>query len=196
MTLFFGSFLALFLSFSSLFYSGNVSALSDKSVTYSTSSHSDYLCWGSSCSGYNYLLVDLSDRVSGWVSIAYTYNGSTSTFSFPLLSSTSTALIVLNGSLLTDFHYNSGTIVGSATFTLSENNPFSNGVIPSGTLSLTDNGIYDVSSYEYVDVNVPVGDYSDEIDEIKHAILIIPAVLIMIYVFYCIYRIIIINTRR
>lgn len=70
---------------------------------------------------------------------------------------------------------------------------------PSGVISIIENGTYDVSNYSSADVNVPVTvisetPYDDKLIAIKNAILIIPATLLVIYFFYCIYRLIIKNS--
>lgn len=66
--------------------------------------------------------------------------------------------------------------------------------VPVGSLSIDQNGTYDVTDYSEAVVNVPqVSDtpYDEKLDEIKMAILLVPAVLLLIYFFYCIYRMLI-----
>lgn len=69
-----------------------------------------------------------------------------------------------------------------------------------GSIYINSNGTYDVSNYSEAVVDVPSGGGSgashDDLVNIKNAILLVPAVLLLIYFFYCIYRIIIVNTRR
>ena len=87
----------------------------------------------------------------------------------------------------------------SATVILSENNPFSAGS-PSGSLSITENGIYDVTSYAQAVVEVPdtetiiQGDYHDDLLSIRNCIVVCSGVVLVLYFFYCIYRMIITTT--
>ena len=80
----------------------------------------------------------------------------------------------------------------SLTVTLSDSPIFSS---PSGSLSITENGTYDVTNYAEVDVNIPetvvYGDYHDDLVSINNSILICGAICLVIYFFYCIYRMII-----
>ena len=79
--------------------------------------------------------------------------------------------------------------------TLTDTSPFS---IPSGSINITENGEYDVSSYAQAIVDVPVeviqGDYHDDLIAIKVGIYTCAAVLLVLYFFYCIYRVIIKST--
>lgn len=84
------------------------------------------------------------------------------------------------------------------TVTLSENNPFSDST-PSGSIELTENGTYDVSQYAEAVVNVPTesvvqGDYHNDLVAINNSIIICAATCLVIYFFYCIYRMIIKNS--
>lgn len=79
--------------------------------------------------------------------------------------------------------------------TLSFYDSFPSASAPSGSLSITENGTYDVSSYAEAVVDVPdtviYGDYHDDLVNIYHAILVCAGVCLVLYFFYCIYRMII-----
>lgn len=81
---------------------------------------------------------------------------------------------------------------GSVTFTLLDSLGSSP---PSGNIDITENGTFDISSYATATVNVPVsvveGDYHDDLVSINNSILIASATILVIYFFYCIYRMII-----
>lgn len=67
----------------------------------------------------------------------------------------------------------------------------------SGSLSITENGTYDVTNYSEVVVNVPVEVNSDTVSAIngvQQAVITGVATLLVLYFFYCIYRLIIRNS--
>ena len=79
-------------------------------------------------------------------------------------------------------------------FTISDVNPFSSS--STGNLDITENGDFDVTDYSSVSVNVPQtvtseGQYHNDLVNIQQAIITCGAVLLVLYFFYCIYRIII-----
>lgn len=70
--------------------------------------------------------------------------------------------------------------------------------LPSGTLNISENGTYDVSTYAQAVVDIPpetvYGDYHDDLLSIKHSIYVCGAIVLVLYFFYCIYRMIIKST--
>lgn len=84
----------------------------------------------------------------------------------------------------------------SLTVTFTDNFPSDCSPSPSGSIDITSNGTYDVSSYSTAVVDVPPipGDYHDDLISINNSIIICGAICLVIYFFYCIYRIIIRNS--
>lgn len=72
------------------------------------------------------------------------------------------------------------------------------GSSPSGNLDITSNGTYDVTNYATATVDVPAqviqGDYHDDLVNINQSIIVCGAILLVLYFFYCIYRLIIKNS--
>lgn len=183
-------------------------AVSDISVTYdSSNSLSDWdnvfpNCTGHCLDDYHYLIVSASNNNSLWDfnGLRFRYDGSSvlnqTSFSTPL----STLIFELpydghNYNLLEFYYPNTYDI--SVTYTLTESlSPGS----PTGSITLTENGTYDVTQYSEAIVDVPPtiepGDYHDDLVSIKHAIIICASVVLVIYFFYCIYRIIIKAGKR
>lgn len=88
--------------------------------------------------------------------------------------------------------------VDSFTFTLSDE-PLGGGITPTGNIDITENGTFDVTQYAQATVNVPSsggGDapYTGILEGIKVSILTCGAIIVVLYFFYCFYRIIIRST--
>lgn len=81
------------------------------------------------------------------------------------------------------------------TFTLSTSLPSSDcPEPPSAVLNISSNGSYDVSDYAEAVVNVPqVSDtpYDDKLDKLIVSVYVVAGTMLVIYFFYCIYRLII-----
>lgn len=147
----------LALCFSSVLFSGNVFAADNISVTY-TSTPTDGsaifpTCNDSSClSQYHYLIVEISSPLT----VNYRFHpfsqvGASSYFSISPYSSSAFYTLPDNMSYFNFAYTSEYSIYGGdgVTFILTENNPS-----PSGTLSVTQNGTYDVTNYASVDVFV------------------------------------------
>lgn len=192
------AFLSVF--FSSLFITPKVNAISPISVTYSSWSANDYVfpnCDSTCLSQYSYFTIftdNTSDSnlyfITSSSPVTYLnftfpwYNGNWSGNSNFIFSS-----IPFSFSTFQFRHTKSG---NTYTFTLSDSLPSFGSVSPSGSLFITENGTYDVSSYSEAVVNVPAeviqGDYHDDLVSINNSILICASVCLILYFFYCIYR--------
>lgn len=181
-------------------------AVEDITVTYTSSpvngdnvfpSCIDYAC----LSQYSYLVVEISSFTlrSGRVypifdigNANYFLISPTSSFSvYSLPSSDLLKFVFIN--LPSSFSWSDG-----ITFTLTEN--YQSGITPSGSLSITENGTYDVTQYAEAVVDVPTSsgggssedcNYHEDLVNIYHAIMVCGGVLLVLYFFYCIYRMII-----
>lgn len=81
-------------------------------------------------------------------------------------------------------------------FSIVISDSLSSGITPEGSLEITENGTYDVTSYSeaVVDVSAPPSTYHDDLANINHSITVCAAVVLVLYFFYCIYRLIIKNS--
>lgn len=155
--------LPLFFGFFLGFNNGNVSAISDKVVTFDINNQltDGVVICEQDCSSYKYIIITNNLNASNTSRFNLRINTSniaTSTFSyFPKLSQNT--IYTINGDLisltLTTLNGMSSSVYGtnkSLTITLSENSPIP--TPPSGSLSITENGTYDVSQYASVSVNI------------------------------------------
>lgn len=191
----FGSLLSVFVP---AFLSSPSYAINDYVYVWDWDSHPSYtLCGGTSdilCSDYSYVIFEPSgictdNGPSFWVSGvgSSTYNSLISVCSKIIAPLDSSRLFITGGRYL-DTRYSGGNITITLTQSLSPN-------APSGSLSITSNGTYDVTEYAEVDVDVPPeiqqGDYHNDLISINQSILTCGAICLVIYFFYCIYRMII-----
>lgn len=188
--------LVFFVAFFAFIKSPSVSAVSDFTYTWDWSTHpSYYLCGsdsGRSCSDYSYVIFEPSGSctdnapsfyVAGLGS--FSSNSSISPCSKIISTVDSSFLYITGGRYLADRF--SGTILVTLTDSL--------GSIPTGSITFTENGTFDVSSYAEAVVDVPAttvpGDYHDDLEGIRVGIYICAGVLLVLYFFYCIYSMLI-----
>lgn len=200
--------------FLAVFISNNVFAVSDYTYTINASNNGnfEYLCYNNepsinrNCSDYNYLKIDFNGSSTSYLnSLAFNFSGNTNFTGSYTLYPSSHIIISLedfnNNSNLRVIFINSGinvTGLSSGWFvdvTLTESiTPDA----PSGSITLTENGTYDVTSYAEAVVDVPAtivpGDYHDDLISIRNVIIIGAGVILVLYFFYCIYGIIIPTT--
>ena len=196
-------FVAFSVFFSGLFITTqNSFALSDIVITVDDSNYNsvDFSC-GSDCSSYHFLLID---DLSGSGGFNYSFCPLSSDPFARLILSHNSGLYSVADFFLFSFdnidqmRYCASSWTSGTSFkaTLSENNPF--GSSPVGDISITLNGTYDVSSYATATVDVPTevtqGDYHNDLVNIQKSIIVCGAILLVLYFFYCIYRLIIKNS--
>lgn len=184
----------------------NALAVSDISITYtanqSVSDWSDLFpnCSGSCLAQYKYLIVSgislLNTTTSPMYINLYTRWNDSNIYGLTLSANSSFSIYELPFTLASSYNllqFHGGfTFYNDVTFTLTES--YQSGS-PSGSITLTQNGTYDVTSYAEAVVDVPPevlpGDYDDEFSNVVTAIYICGASVIMLYFFYIIYGIII-----
>lgn len=191
----FGIFSLVFVAVLSVFFFSDTSfAVSDVSYTFDISSIPPWfdLCsLSDSCSSFSYFYSEPSNSGNcsnlSYFVIAVDVNLPISSCFSSVLFLSSPDHVYLTGG-------KSGNYSGSVTITLSE----SFGSLPSGNLDISSNGLFDVSSFATVTVDVPAevvqGDYHDDLSNINNSIIICAGVLLVLYFFYCIYRLIIRNS--
>lgn len=200
----FGLFSCLFFSF--FFSFSNSYALNDVSVTFhngdSVAQWSDVFptCTGDCLNDYSYLIINGAFDSSDWGYSTFRFylrfNGSNQVqFNIPVAPSFSIFKLPFDGHSNNFLSFGqSYTFSSDVTFILTEN--YQSGIIPSGSLSITENGTYDVTNYAEAVVDIPQssgsgGDYHNDLAAINNSILICAATCLVIYFFYCIYRMII-----
>lgn len=190
---FFSFALVAFLSFffGSFITTNNTFALNDVVYTSSYGEPQFYICGGDSsvvCSDYSYIIFEPVGS-SGYQAMSFLGTN----IRIPAFTSS----IISIPSSLTSLSFQAGTNLTSITITLTNSLPSSSSP-PSGDLSITSNGTYDVSSYATATVDVPAeviqGDYHDDLVNIQNSIITCGAILLVLYFFYCIYRLIIKNS--
>lgn len=179
-------------------------AVSDLTATIDSSNYSSFsFNCGNDCSSYHYLLIT---DISGSSSFTYSFCPYSSDLFARLVVTHNAALynnvnfFLFNFDNIDQMSYCAANFSSGVSFTakLSENNPF--GSTPTGSITFTENGTYDVTQYSEAVVDIPPiiepGDYHDDLVSIKQAIIICASVVLVIYFFYCIYRIIIKAGKR
>lgn len=189
-------------------------ALEDLVYTLDSSNSSQffYFCSDSessspNCSGYFYIFISQNSYcpTSGYIApydFQYGYNDQPFPISVRLYADS--FILYYVPSFASFFHRSFSLSSGcEITVRVSENNPYSSGIIPSGLLSITENGTYDVTNYAEAVVDVPTSsggdggedcDYHDDLVKIYQGIMTCGGVLLVLYFFYCIYRMIIKST--
>lgn len=104
------------------------------------------------CTDYSYLNVELTPTSASRLQLWYSTNKN-----FPLDSSVMSTFSIKIPSTLTQINLSSGYFVfsdgGSMTFSLSDT-PIGS-IVPTGSLSISENGTYDVTNYASAVVNIP-----------------------------------------
>lgn len=200
--------------FLTIFVSQNSYAVSDVTYTIDSSNNGSfhYFCFddevsvGVNCSDYNYLKIQFNASYSSFPSnpviltLNFTgLNNLTSPFSlYPanyiiislqeFNSLSNLYAISYNSVVQNNYLYQNWSIDLTLTESLGSGEP-------SGSITLTENGTYDVTSYAEAVVDVPEtivpGDYHDDFTSIRNVIIVSASVILVLYFFYCIYGMII-----
>lgn len=198
----FGSILfAVF--FSALLYSPSY-AISDYNGTFDATTFPFVLCYGSDtpsntpqCSDYDTILFHITTSASSpstarYFQIANGSNADVYTVNAVIDSSLDISSIASTTELRIINQYS----FGSGRFDYTLTNTSSDCIVPSGTYDITENGTFDISSFSSVNVNVPSSDgtYHEDLTRIVRSIYVCAGVLLVLYFFYTIYRLIIRNS--
>lgn len=181
-------------AFAFVLYSPDVNAVEDLTGTLDSSTPNyTALCDNNNqnlpnCSDFSYFILENTNHVSG-ISYYIMFDFSTSYgVRLPIISKS-----IYDLSDISNIWFRNPSSFGANTFTYTLTNSL--GSLPSGSITLSENGTFDVSSYAEAVVDVPPsvvqGDYHDDLVNVNHAIYIGVASLFVIYFFYCIYRMII-----
>lgn len=182
-------------AFTSL-YTADTYAVEDMTVTYQTNP-GDWVdvfpdCLESCLDQYHFLKIESSGSY-GYASLRIRYDGSAITSLMYQTGTTSYIGLPFDGHNLNLLMFAGGSYGYPYTFTLMDS--ISSGITPSGTLNIAENGSYDVTQYAQVDVNIQqevvYQDYHEDLVNINHSIIICAATILVLYFFYCIYRMII-----
>lgn len=193
----FALFASLF--FTSLFTADSY-AVEDMTVTYS-SYPGEWIdvfpnCTGTCLDDYHYLKIEVSSSGVAYndVSRLYLRYDGSQILSFPYSRVPEVILsLPFDGHSNNLLQFSNNTRGFPVTYTLMDS--LSSGITPSGILNIAENGSYDVTQYAQVDVNIEqevvYQDYHDDLVNINHSIIICAATILVLYFFYCIYRMII-----
>lgn len=171
----------------------------DNSLQNSSTLCSDYY----DSSSYIYLtLFDFSTQSgSGYLQLRSCYLTSSNCYTNNRYNFINSGFLLLSFKDLYSLSIFTNGVSSDYSYSMSSDNPTSSGITPTGSLSITENGTYDVTNYAEAVVDVPQssgggsgGDYSDELNGVITAIYTCGAILLVIYFFYCIYRMIIKST--
>lgn len=192
-------FLAFFLVLFCSFFLNTHNSFAVSDVTYNITSSDTfpyYICYTSGqgtpvCSDYKYIIFNPvysttpTSAINTYFTVAGLYGARILTFT-PTIIELKSPVTTINFPSFSPY-------LSSVEVTLTSND-ISFGSI-SGSLSITENGTYDVTNYAEAVVDVPAevipGDYHDDLQDIKQGIYVCGAVLLVLYFFYCIYRMII-----
>lgn len=189
--------------FLSVFITNNTFAVSDVSVTLTSDSSSPViLCGfnsGVNCQDYPYLFITSDIYYNNPFGktlnfdINYTPSG-TSEINVPLFTTNYTFTIRSEIAGIKVYRPGTSTLpVGNSIVVT-----LGSGSSPSGSITLTENGTFDVTNYAEAVVDVPEtivpGDYHDDLISIRNVIVVCAGVILVLYFFYCIYGMIIPTT--
>lgn len=183
------AFLGLFAG-SFIINQNKVSAI-EPFYTSTVTSNNQYACpsTDSECQNRHYMTISCTGGPSSYSSAYLTLTVSSygSFRVFPILAD----YVVLPFAYYTYIQVTSFPF-SSCTFSFYNENPIV--TTPSGSLSITENGTYDVTNYAEAVVEVPntetiiQGDYHDDLVSINNSIMVCAGVCLVLYFFYCIYR--------